>query len=262
MAQNNVVSILMGVCFTYSVGEVFLMESDDCMSSMQNWLVVSYMSVVLFWVVQKIGRSYSHCGENFMFSFRQKSSVSLLAVCFQWGLLVPFFAVWTVLGSLWFRDAMVQNPTCFSSGTYPWLIMFWQVISYIWLSIYVVYSGIATTIECRLRKAEKNMRLIESDESVSRWGRIAVSPGTFDSTVAMKQNTGLDPSTILALRSEVHHADAGMGHDLQCSICLMDFDEGDKIRPLPVCGHYFHQSCIDLWLPRRADCPLCKTAVN
>lgn len=46
--------------------------------------------------------------------------------------------------------------------------------------------------------------------------------------------------------------------DNTCTICLDDFNPGDKLRCLP-CQHYFHSPCIARWLTERsATCPLCK----
>jgi len=47
----------------------------------------------------------------------------------------------------------------------------------------------------------------------------------------------------------------------QCMICLSDFASGESIRRLP-CTHVYHQPCIDEWLHRCTDCPLCKTNVE
>jgi len=43
----------------------------------------------------------------------------------------------------------------------------------------------------------------------------------------------------------------------QCTVCLADFEEGDRVRILP-CRHVFHTACIDEWLGRDAHCPLCR----
>uniref|UniRef100_A0A0E0MIC7 RING-type domain-containing protein n=1 Tax=Oryza punctata TaxID=4537 RepID=A0A0E0MIC7_ORYPU len=45
-----------------------------------------------------------------------------------------------------------------------------------------------------------------------------------------------------------------------CPVCLSDFADGEVIRLLPECMHYFHAACIDEWLRTRATCPLCRAA--
>jgi hypothetical protein len=47
----------------------------------------------------------------------------------------------------------------------------------------------------------------------------------------------------------------------QCMICLSDFEQDEEIRRLP-CAHFYHSGCIDEWLRRCTDCPLCKTNVE
>ena len=44
-----------------------------------------------------------------------------------------------------------------------------------------------------------------------------------------------------------------------CSICLDDYEEGDRIRCIDPCNHTYHAKCIGKWLVERsATCPLCK----
>ena len=47
-----------------------------------------------------------------------------------------------------------------------------------------------------------------------------------------------------------------------CSLCYEPFLEGQKIRTLPTCIHFFHRECIDRWLlegqaHQQRRCPLC-----
>lgn len=53
----------------------------------------------------------------------------------------------------------------------------------------------------------------------------------------------------------------GMEEALQCMVCMEDFVVGDKLRTLP-CLHRYHQSCIDEWLCRSPECPICKRNIT
>jgi hypothetical protein len=237
------------------------MPAGDCMMPMQKWLLVSYANVAVFRLTSHIGKTKSHAGENFIFSFRQRNLASRAVVYFTWLMLAPFFAIWTALGSVWLHQTVRSNPHCSAnSNMNPQLIFLWQILSYVWICIYLVYFGIAVVVEYRLRLEEKNLSLIESEESLSRWGRL--SPGItadyepFYPTTRSAQS-GLQPSEIQALPCKK----AEPCSEVQCPICLSEISSGDLIRSLPACGHDFHKSCIDLWLLRRADCPMCKSDV-
>lgn len=48
----------------------------------------------------------------------------------------------------------------------------------------------------------------------------------------------------------------------QCAICLGDYTEKDEVAELK-CDerHYFHAACLEDWLKRKPECPLCKKPV-
>mmetsp|Transcript_23253 Transcript_23253/g.51028 ORF Transcript_23253/g.51028 Transcript_23253/m.51028 type:complete len:441 (+) Transcript_23253:179-1501(+) len=46
-----------------------------------------------------------------------------------------------------------------------------------------------------------------------------------------------------------------------CRVCLGEFVDGDEVKRLP-CGHMFHSNCIQEWLHRSTDCPICKANVE
>jgi len=52
-----------------------------------------------------------------------------------------------------------------------------------------------------------------------------------------------------------------VGYDDECSVCLSGFEEGEEVRKLPECKHWFHAPCIDMWLYSHLDCPICRTPV-
>ncbi|CAN8258833.1 unnamed protein product [Cochlearia groenlandica] len=52
-----------------------------------------------------------------------------------------------------------------------------------------------------------------------------------------------------------------VGDCRDCAVCLLEFEEGDYVRTLPLCYHAFHLECIDEWLRSHPNCPLCRTAI-
>ncbi|KAG0483482.1 hypothetical protein HPP92_011566 [Vanilla planifolia] len=72
----------------------------------------------------------------------------------------------------------------------------------------------------------------------------------------------LDPSVLKSL-PVLLCGPAGSGEiGGSCPVCLEVFEEGEKIRSLPRCGHCFHIACIDMWLGSQSNCPLCRAAVE
>jgi len=43
----------------------------------------------------------------------------------------------------------------------------------------------------------------------------------------------------------------------ECSICNINYREGDIIRKFDRCPHFFHYKCIDRWLNTHKNCPVC-----
>ncbi|KAL4587212.1 hypothetical protein LXL04_000079 [Taraxacum kok-saghyz] len=52
------------------------------------------------------------------------------------------------------------------------------------------------------------------------------------------------------------------GSATECSICLGDFVNGERVRVLPECSHEFHVKCVDKWLNEHASCPNCRRSLG
>eukprot|EP00816_Leptocylindrus_hargravesii_P013715 CAMPEP_0196803084 /NCGR_PEP_ID=MMETSP1362-20130617/2520_1 /TAXON_ID=163516 /ORGANISM="Leptocylindrus danicus, Strain CCMP1856" /LENGTH=431 /DNA_ID=CAMNT_0042174517 /DNA_START=144 /DNA_END=1439 /DNA_ORIENTATION=+ len=72
------------------------------------------------------------------------------------------------------------------------------------------------------------------------------------------ENRGADEAMISSLPSSTIGKASELQEDQkQCSICLDEFCDNDRVRRLP-CLHYFHEDCVDRWLRSNASCPVCK----
>lgn len=75
---------------------------------------------------------------------------------------------------------------------------------------------------------------------------------------------GLAADVLKSLPVFVFSAAGGGDADevVECAVCLAEFEEGEKVRSLPRCGHRFHIDCIDMWFRSHATCPLCRASVE
>ncbi|WOL18446.1 hypothetical protein Cni_G27241 [Canna indica] len=82
---------------------------------------------------------------------------------------------------------------------------------------------------------------------------------------AVPDRRGLDLSVLKSLPVvvfAVEEEEAGEDDAAECAVCLSGFEEGEKMRALPRCGHRFHIECIDMWFNSHATCPLCRSVVE
>ena len=47
-----------------------------------------------------------------------------------------------------------------------------------------------------------------------------------------------------------------------CSICLDKILNGQKVRKIKFCPHYFHSECIQDWVKVNETCPNCKLELS
>ncbi|KAJ0441279.1 putative transcription factor C2H2 family [Helianthus annuus] len=69
---------------------------------------------------------------------------------------------------------------------------------------------------------------------------------------------GLDDAVIKTIPLSIHTRKSSVH---ECAVCLLEFEDNDYVRTLPVCYHAFHVDCIDIWLRCHANCPLCRASV-
>ena len=47
-----------------------------------------------------------------------------------------------------------------------------------------------------------------------------------------------------------------------CAICQDPMERGAHVRKINVCGHTFHQTCIDTWFTSNVRCPICRRDIR
>lgn len=246
---------------------------DTCSRPIHQWLLVSYGCVVSFRLTHVLGGMKSASATegsgaaglaagDFLLNLRHKDAMPRMLASFTWAVALPFFTMWTLLGTLWLYKVTTQTPQCVPTATHLWFSAFWLGLCYVWIIIHLALGGIAWVLERRVRRAEGDLRAIEDDDVIARWGQVSNLAGYQSLTGSLDK--GLTPSQIQSLPWEIagdfSQVELGEG-PCECPICINDLKPGDSIRRLPGCRHAFHRSCIDLWLLRNGDCPLCKSNV-
>jgi len=234
-------------------------EFAACQWPVHRWLLVSYFFIVAFRLTHIFGSSAMSAGTgDFLLNLRTKDALPRLLMSLTWLLIMPLFSVWTALGTFWLVESKRLDDRCLPLGMPLAFIVTWQALSYAWVVIHATLGGIAWVLEKRLRRTEDSLRAVADEDTVSRWGEVGSLNGYTDLT--NNSLGGLRPEQIKEL-PEIVAGMADLGEDAECPICLNEIHPSDACRRLGSCGHTFHRSCIDLWLLRRADCPMCKCSV-
>lgn len=71
-------------------------------------------------------------------------------------------------------------------------------------------------------------------------------------------STGLNAAQLNRLPSSTATAATT---DKSCTICMENYEVGGSIRTLP-CFHFFHIECVDPWLKRNEECPVCRASAK
>lgn len=230
---------------------------SGCAQPIQWWLITSYAMLAASRTAVVLGSALSTRGSgNFLVNARQKGTTLRFLFSFTW-LLFPVFTAWSVLGALWTWDVWSNNFECMPSLMHTSFLLLWKLISFGWICGYALLGWKAWIMERRVRRAEADFREIQSADDVDRWEGM----GSVTSYMALEQRRrGLTPGQIRELPGAMLLAEGQEAHD--CAICLNPMSAGEHARKLEGCGHSFHRCCLDLWLLRSEECPLCKRPVS
>ena len=65
---------------------------------------------------------------------------------------------------------------------------------------------------------------------------------------------------IFCPKDEFHKVENMFKHK-ECTVCLCEFGKRDIVRKIRPCRHIFHRDCLETWLKKEEDCPMCKEPI-
>ena len=221
-----------------------------CPQPVQVWLLVACSTVALLRLVNILyDRSHP---EDFsdLWCFTLFTTYPRIYALLIVAILYPFLVSWVVLGTIWYTEIQTMNLPCFKVPKQGWYFLVWLLIFYVWVVAYTVAILTSAMVWVKTRQYRRRQVIGIYQEVVGHFGE---DHGA-SMHLALLDEVGLSPDAIGRLREFVA-AEENCG--TACSVCLEDMRVGEHIRLLP-CSHIFHRCCVDMWLLRRAECPMCK----
>jgi len=244
---------------------------SSCHRPVQGWLLASIVIVFVFRGLHLLGMQNQKADVgDFLLNLRQKGTVAKVLLSAMWFVAMPIFVLSTVVGTWWLYETMHYTPRCLQEGSHVWFMLIWQALSYGWILMHLVLGGGAAVLEGRLRRAEGDLRQLADADVFARWGDDVTQLSGYNSLPnrmrVLGADVGLTAAEILSLPGVASYEEKSVSCEscptCDCPICLAGFQQGESVRTLGGCGHSFHRGCIDLWLLRSAECPLCKRNVH
>ncbi|KAL7158619.1 hypothetical protein ABFS83_02G156500 [Erythranthe nasuta] len=123
------------------------------------------------------------------------------------------------------------------------------IIGFAMSATFIVF--VCTRLICgRLRRIEAQQQMLDINSRI-------------DLELPENVINGLEPVVVAAIPTMKFDRKAFSSmEDAQCSICLSEYEERETLRIMPICGHSFHLSCIDIWLRKQSTCPVCRLSLQ
>jgi len=128
------------------------------------------------------------------------------------------------------------------------------------------YSGHGDELEVGHDKSMEEGNIVNAVETIGNPSSLSDKLLTQGNSTARIDNNNSSSSPSSRTTPLQHPYSSSLNYDslswnAMCSICLEDYEKGEKLRMLP-CHHMFHTECIVPWLTERfPNCPLCKAQI-
>jgi len=188
-------------------------------------LSVCYRRVLIF-----------HCGYLFLAFQDPKGLFNILII------LIITLMLWSISSQN--EIELERNPLCYDYGSSLYLKISFIIYNF-FLALYsVISSGFGLILTITLGWDFWNS---------FRGQRSAQYPNS--DVLSIDENKFLKENFKIPFDSNIMESHS-------CSICLVNFDEGENIIMLPECKHVYHDTCLDQWLKINSACPYCRFNVK
>lgn len=130
----------------------------------------------------------------------------------------------------------------------------------------MLYYGLVVVGVAAMALALYNFVIIKRSRRRHMQSQAAGANGLVEGAVMESSGTENCQRNNFNMLSSFKYKKEGIGndgdYDYECPVCLSGFEEGEEVRKLPRCKHWFHAPCIDMWLYSHFDCPICRTPVG
>lgn len=84
----------------------------------------------------------------------------------------------------------------------------------------------------------------------------------YDSVILDIVNTKyVEKEDNMEIIDKIEEYNYNMKNEIKCIVCQCEIEENEKCKKLK-CGHIFHSECINNWLKRSLECPMCRIVIT
>eukprot|EP01006_Ploeotia_vitrea_P040379 TRINITY_DN66423_c0_g1_i1.p1 TRINITY_DN66423_c0_g1~~TRINITY_DN66423_c0_g1_i1.p1 ORF type:complete len:254 (+),score=110.12 TRINITY_DN66423_c0_g1_i1:313-1074(+) len=213
---------------------------SECSAPLPLFLLVDYATIALFRVAHLLVK----------WAADQPQWLRRALYIFKVGVVYTFFVAWTIVGSVW----LDQSGDCLPEKNQYWTFVVWLVLCYLWSALYLC------VIVLQRMLVPDHVNGAGAGAGAGGAGAQFMVNAPFPlSLIHLDEQLGLPEDQIQVIRPYPAPVDK-LSDDI-CAICLEGYCRDQPCKKLPNCTHSFHAHCIDNWLRRKSDCPICRTPV-
>lgn len=279
----NCFDVLLFWAISYAMTDLFAnwWYLSQCQYPMSIWLLGSYCLTISIRLMHFLGHYLStteyetdvRLADNIQdqakinFNWSNDKALKRISFCLV-AIMLPIFMIWTWVGIYWFSVSYQETPWWFTSFQQYSFILFWMIITFLWIIYAVMLFATYWVTYNRTRSMQKNiislLRKIDFNDNElfenSRANLQIENSKRNDMIQILNEygiyfmNYGLTQNEIVRFETQQYLGD--MHGNTRWVIWINSFGLGERVRVYPGCGHLFHLKWSQLWLEIEGTCPI------